>query len=374
MKKWEQNIVEEISYTGVIRDHSIYNGVSGYALLYLELGQLLNNQDYIEQAFFLAEKCTFHLREKHLTFLTGDTGPLSIISVCAHLLKQHEKEQHYIHRLEKMLHSSLLADRVSQLPDELLYGRAGCLYALLYVKQFVGKKIDDHLITSVIKAILDSGIKLSDEYKKKGYNVPPLMFEWHGSKYLAAAHGMAGIFYLLFIAKNHLDQNMLENYIKPSLDYLLQVRFPGGNFPSSLENDRDRLVQWCHGAPGFIHCLVEASKVFQSDVYLDAAKKCADVIWERGVLTKGFGLCHGIAGNAYGFLHLYQNTGDVTYLDRAVKFALIIIKAPSHEFRTADHPSSLYEGLAGVIHFLYSLLQPEKAHFPGYQLVNISSL
>jgi len=103
------------------------------------------------------------------------------------------------HRLEKMLHSSLLADRVSQLPDELLYGRAGCLYALLYVKQFVGKKIDDHLITSVIKAILDSGIKLSDEYKKKGYNVPPLMFEWHGSKYLAAAHGMAGIFYLLFI-------------------------------------------------------------------------------------------------------------------------------------------------------------------------------
>ena len=98
MKKWEQNIVEEISYTGVIRDHSIYNGISGYALLYLELGQLLNNQDYIEQAFFLAEKCTFHLREKHLTFLTGDTGPLSIISVCAHLLKQHEKEQHYIHR------------------------------------------------------------------------------------------------------------------------------------------------------------------------------------------------------------------------------------------------------------------------------------
>lgn len=374
MEKWKRNIAGEVNSTGVARDQSVYNGVSGYALLYLELGQLLGNGGYIEQAFFLAEKCISHLREHHLTFLTGDTGPLSIIAVCSNLLKQPEKEQHYIHRLEKMLHSSLLADRANQLPDELLYGRAGCLYSLLYTKQFVGKKIDKHLIASLVKTILESGIRLSNECKKQGYKVPPLMFEWHGSKYLAAAHGMAGIFYILFKAKNHLDQDMLENYVRPSLDYLLQVRFPGGNLPSSLENDRDRLVQWCHGAPGFIHCLVEASKVYRSDVYLDAAKDCADVTWERGVLTKGFGLCHGIAGNAYGFLHIYQHTGDVVYLDRAVKFARIIIEAPPHEFRTADHPSSLYEGLAGVIHFLYSLLQPEKARFPGYQLDTLPSV
>ena len=103
MKKWEQSISEEIDCTGVMRDHSVYNGFSGYALLYLELGLLLNNERYIEQAFFLAEKCIFHLKEKHLTFLTGDTGPLSIIAISAHLLKQPEKEQHYIHRLEHML-------------------------------------------------------------------------------------------------------------------------------------------------------------------------------------------------------------------------------------------------------------------------------
>ena len=103
-----------------------------------------------------------------------------------------------LNRLEKMLHSSLLADRANQLPDELLYGRAGCLYSLLYTKQFVGKKIDKHLIASLVKTILESGIRLSNECKKQGYKVPPLMFEWHGSKYLAAAHGMAGIFYILF--------------------------------------------------------------------------------------------------------------------------------------------------------------------------------
>lgn len=115
-----------------------------------------------------------------------------------------------------MLHSSLLADRVNHLPDELLYGRAGCLYSLLYVKQFMGKKIDEHLITSITKTIVDSGIKLATEYKKKGYDVPPLLYEWHGSKYLAAAHGMAGIFYLLF----KVIQILLSNF-----HHLLQSTF-----------------------------------------------------------------------------------------------------------------------------------------------------
>ena len=38
--------------------------------------------------------------------------------------------------------------------------------------------------------------------------------------------------------------------------------------------------------------------------YLAAARRCADVVWHRGLLKKGDGLCHGIAGNAYSFLAL----------------------------------------------------------------------
>ena len=33
-----------------------------------------------------------------------------------------------------------------------------------------------------------------------------------------------------------------------------------------------------------------------------------EVIWTRGLLKKGEGLCHGSAGNGYAFLHLYQVT------------------------------------------------------------------
>jgi hypothetical protein len=30
---------------------------------------------------------------------------------------------------------------------------------------------------------------------------------------------------------------------------------------------------------------------------LNSAKKACDLVWEKDILKKGFGLCHGISGN-----------------------------------------------------------------------------
>lgn len=56
---------------------------------------------------------------------------------------------------------------------------------------------------------------------------------------------------------------MQENLsvIKAAIDYILSKQFTHGNFPSSLGNDRDRLVHWCHGAPGVIYLFCESYKV-----------------------------------------------------------------------------------------------------------------
>lgn len=103
MSQWEKAIKEHIAYTGNWdEDTSVYTGIAGYALLYLEAGLMLNNEDFLEQAFFLAEKCTMHLHHhpngRDLTFLTGAGGPLAIAAVCAHVMRQPEKEKHFIHR------------------------------------------------------------------------------------------------------------------------------------------------------------------------------------------------------------------------------------------------------------------------------------
>ena len=39
---------------------------------------------------------------------------------------------------------------------------------------------------------------------------------------------------------------------------------------------------------------------------MESAIKAGELIWERGLLKKGNGLCHGTAGNGYAFIHLYQ--------------------------------------------------------------------
>lgn len=108
--------------------------------------------------------------------------------------------------------------------------------------------------------------------------------------------------------------------------------------------------------------------MFNSELYLAAAKRCAEITWERGILTKGFSICHGISGNALAILHLYQHTKDPLYMHRACKLAEIIMDDRPHEFRTPDRPLSMFEGTAGVICFLLNLLDPERSSFPGYQV------
>ncbi|KAK2096052.1 Glutathione S-transferase lancl1, partial [Saguinus oedipus] len=59
--------------------------------------------------------------------------------------------------------------------------------------------------------------------------------------------------------------------------------------------------------------------VFKEEKYLKEAMECSDVIWQRGLLRKGYGICHGTAGNGYSFLSLYRLTQDKKYLYRACK-------------------------------------------------------
>lgn len=47
-------------------------------------------------------------------------------------------------------------------------------------------------------------------------------------------------------------------------------------------------------------------QVFNEKSYLEHALKAGESIWERGLLKKGYGLCHGSSGNGYALLYLYQ--------------------------------------------------------------------
>ena len=112
--------------------------------------------------------------------------------------------------------------------------------------------------------------------------------------------------------------------------------------------------------------------------YLSSAERCGVAVWERGLLKKGYGLCHGAAGNAYTFLQLYRLTGQAHHWNRAlrvrrsvscdslrsvscdvilpVQFAEWCATPSQRATRSPDCPLSLFEGVAGVAFFYNDII------------------
>ncbi|XP_052029773.1 lanC-like protein 2 [Apodemus sylvaticus] len=357
--------MEEGLKTADPHDCSAYTGWTGIALLYLQLYRVTGDQTYLLRSLDYVKRTLRNLSGRRVTFLCGDAGPLAVGAVIYHKLKSECESQECITKLLQM-HRTIICQE-SELPDELLYGRAGYLYALLYLNTEIGPgTVGETAIKEVVTAIIESGKSLSKEERKT--ERCPLLYQWHRKQYVGAAHGMAGIYYMLMQPEAKVDQETLTEMVKPSIDYLRHKKFRSGNYPSSLSNETDRLVHWCHGAPGVIHMLLQAYQVFKEEKYLKEAMECSDVIWQRGLLRKGYGICHGTSGNGYSFLSLYHLTQDKKYLYRACKFAEWCLDYGAHGCRIPDRPYSLFEGMAGAVHFLSDILAPETARFPAFEL------
>ncbi|CAM9171718.1 unnamed protein product [Ectocarpus sp. 12 AP-2014] len=172
-----------------------------------------------------------------------------------------------------------------------------------------------------------------------------LTYEWHGKMYLGAARGVSGILFVLMQALQTVygdsllvgaragDGSDTEDLppqaaeqlylIRSTVDAVLNTVLPEGNFPSRPVSADDRLVQWCHGSPGIIPMLTKAHEVFEDDRrYLEMARRSSEVVWKRGLLMKGNGICHGVAGNGYAFLSLRKaDAADGRHQHRARSFA-----------------------------------------------------
>jgi len=111
----------------------------------------------------------------------------------------------------------------------------------------------------------------------------------------------------------------VQSHLIPTLEYLKSTRLPSGNYMSETNDQSDTLVQWCHGAPGFVYLFLRAYEVTGEQSYLQRAIAAGDVVWQRGLLKKGYGICHGVAGNGYTFLYLFNITRDIKWFHRAMK-------------------------------------------------------
>jgi hypothetical protein len=315
---------------------------------------------------------------------------------------------------------------------ELLYGRTGFISAILYVRSLLGdesygsdvikrelvkiiqqgmevteqsetdvplmwKWMNESYGSDVIKSELVKIIQQGMEVAEQSETGVPLMWEWMNTYYLGAAHGVIGILYtLLCCQESELEEasNSLKVDVKDLIRQTIKTLeedhlLPSGNLDVSVVTSKnDRLVHWCHGAPGFVMLLWKAYEVFQDATFLRKAETlCKEVVYPRGLLRKGVGLCHGISGNAYSFLSVYRarlledkefpvlmnqrksrNEETQSYLQKAKNFANFAIdNLPSLE-PVPENPYSLFEGIGGLSFLLLDLIKPENSRFPCFEI------
>lgn len=226
--KWQETLRRFKEFN----DYSIYTGTSGVALLkFKKAPDDPKNLQEIKQLLCLAR-----LKRRRHTFLCGDTGPLAIGAVVCAKLNETAESKTLISKLESMKDAAV--DPKSDLPSEYLYGRAGYIYSLLFVNKHIKPSpFDDKLIRQVKKnytmtmcvfslllKVIEAIFTIGKSGAARGKFKCPLMYQWHDSYYLGAAHGLSGILYLLLHLKELLTEQELKNLVKPTIDYLATLQ------------------------------------------------------------------------------------------------------------------------------------------------------
>ena len=362
-------------------DRSIYTGLCGLTIGFLRLGTATRQQQPLRRAREVALACVkaeLVQRDSPVSFFCGAPGGIAVACAASGLLGDDAERTSLLRQLLDYADAAC-----AHQDDELLFGRAGYIYAVLFATRggaprAVAADVDATL-RRVAERIIANGKAMGAAAK------PPWPLLWHcfGEPYLGAAHGTIGVLAMLWRCHHCLPAES-RLLVRETTARLLQIRHAStGNPPIALGDKKDVHVHWCHGSPGLpamIVAAIEADGDSADGALRAAALRAGEDVWRRGVLLKGNGLCHGLAGNGYAFLSLYRLTGEQVHLDRARAFASLLEDArvqgqmAQHEdpqrrvLGQPDSPGSLMEGSVGVLCFLLDLAAPEAAAFPGWEL------
>ena len=233
--------------------------------------------------------------QKESAFLTGESGILLV----AWALSGNPA-------LADDLHALVLAN-VDNEAEEVMWGTPGTLVAARHMLESTG---DDRWRTAC-EASADA---LWSRRGERGLWTQRL----YGNVFqgLGTAHGLVGNAQALRPSLEDTRRIELERSVNTVLGKTAMREDGLANWRTTPEDDETRL-QWCWGAPGVVSL---AGDYLDEELLLAGAR----LVWEAGPhgSEKGFGLCHGTAGNGYALLKAFERTGDEEWLARARRFAV----------------------------------------------------
>ena len=300
----------------------LYHGAAGviWALHYLhDCGAAVLARDHLEDwpALLAANRgwLQANVPGEAASYLMGDT-PILMMA----LGQGPRLETQLAARLEDALHALVDANRRHP-ARELMWGAPGTLLAALFLQEHSGQERWAALFRETA-ATLWNQLAWSEE---RGCAYWTQELYGRTSTYLDAVHGFVATALPLIRGRRLLGaeawqgwQDCIANTVRRTATREAgQVSWHPQLQGTERENAK-KLLQFCHGAPGFVISLAGFPGKELDDLLLAAG----ETTWAAGPLAKGSNLCHGTAGNGYVFLVLHARTGNALWLERARAFAM----------------------------------------------------
>jgi Lanthionine synthetase C-like protein len=260
--------------------------------------------------------------------------------------------------------AALIEGNLDHPARELMWGSPGTLLAALFLHERSSSDARWAALFRATAAKLWSQLQWSAQHECAYWTQ-----DLYGrqSTYLDAVHGFVATASPLIRGRHLLDaqswadwQQCIVNTVQRTAtwdgtlaNWRAWLDMPSGQTPRLL-------MQFCHGAPGFVICLADMPGT-ALDALLTAA---GEATWAAGPLAKGSNLCHGTGGNGYALLKLFERTGDALWLERARAFAmhaLAQMEADARQYGQLRY--SLWTGDPGLAIYLWDCLRG-RAAFP----------
>jgi hypothetical protein len=284
------------------------------------------------------------------SFLTGET-PIRMMAFGEEQTAEAESDL-----------DDMIAGNLEHPARELMWGAPGTMLAALFLHELTGKERWSDLFRMTADTLW-SQLEWSSRHQCAHWTQ-----DLHGrrSTYLDAVHGFVATALPLIRGRHLLDAKHWKEWERCIVNTVQRTADRVGsqaNWRPQLDDPgvaAKVLVQFCHGAPGFVICLAGLPGTALDDLLLAAG----ETTWAAGPLTKGSNLCHGTGGNGYAFLKLFQRTRDCLWLERARAFAMHgIAQTQEDALRYGQPRCSLWTGDPGFAIYLWDCLRAD-ASFP----------
>ena len=400
---------------------SFYTGTGGNIYIYWKQYLFYNKKKEYLTKFYNSLKTNLSIAEKENdmtnSFFMSKSGIYMFYCIYGIEIKNKEIFSNNFMKLIKL--KSFSENKNAEV--ELLYGTTGYLYSLLFLKKYILSienkdinsifdknmlKVLDETILNIFDILLNSGIKYMKNYNWDHCLLYPFPVNSKRPElYLGAAHGLIGAIYMLLstikffpsLINKTISINSgnitISDLLLKNVKYIQSLQIKStGNFPSDIEGeDSGDCVHFCHGCIGAIHLFLLSEEFFPNCGFKETAISCNISLWERGLLYKGNGVCHGMSGVVYGLIKLYKETKNDLYLKEAIcicfgtfdKEVQKLVKGYKDPQRLArgipDTPYSLMEGEGGCLVMYYDLMKVIEygdkidknqfwGVFPGYEI------